>query len=825
VRAIFLFLVSTVGLFGQSTKVTLQATNIPGVNSSWPGEGGGCTGTVDNRSAVSRRNWYHSAIVTSASGTWSVTLQYSNVSCTGPFTSYGGSGSITQVSSPQVAFALDNANTPVSFVHIVITGNAVVSYVGQNQLPLSTTSGSAVFPCTVSQGCVGLTTWTSNGIPYGQGSSNPVFVGPGSQYQVYQAGAAGVPAIGAVHLDQSPAITGILPAANGGTTLSSLPLTVAIGGTGVTSAQGNGSKFQLSSGTTTNNDCVKFDANGNTVDSGSGCNTFSLPSGTQNQYLRIQPNTGNNTTTQFSSLPVVSSADFVFPTQSPSSPTSLSAGINSVTMVPVPNGMNFNDIAHYVYVAGTGTPEDCLITGGSGTSGQASGVIQITCAGSHSAGYTVQSSAIGIPEVIASVCASGGGRVMIPAGLFTVNGGWTVPSGCDLSLRGQGVGATYLQMASGVVGSPGTTGNWFTWATGSGLTGSSVDIGDMSIGDLTSTNHSAGSVILLQNRIDGLVSNIRIQYGFDDITCNNCAANVSFYNDHLFAAHYGLSFVGSQAQANVSDSTVSGGTAALSVNNSQTVGLYLSNTLFDNTATGGTTSSSAIRFTEVGTNAINEVVISGCDLESIGDGLEYNGTGASYLNNSVNISGSRINAGTYTVFGTGKVNGLHIVGNYLASSGSVASGAIIVCSDCQNLSVTSNRFYGQGTTIYFVQAGGTTSKNWKIDGNVLETNNTATYTFAIALANGMDKVIIDNNDFSGISAHTNLVTGLTNSRISDNNGLQAFAVLPACVAGLEGSNAGVTDSNTTTWGATVANGGANHILTRCNGTNWTVVAK
>lgn len=35
--------------------------------------------------------------------------------------------------------------------------------------------------------------------------------------------------------------------------------------------QGNGSKVQLSTGTTTTNDCVKFDANGNTVDAGAAC--------------------------------------------------------------------------------------------------------------------------------------------------------------------------------------------------------------------------------------------------------------------------------------------------------------------------------------------------------------------------------------------------------------------------------------------------------------------------------------------------------------------------------------------------------------------------
>jgi hypothetical protein len=39
----------------------------------------------------------------------------------------------------------------------------------------------------------------------------------------------------------------------------------------VTSGQGNGAKFQLSTGTTTTNDCVKFDANGNTVDAGAAC--------------------------------------------------------------------------------------------------------------------------------------------------------------------------------------------------------------------------------------------------------------------------------------------------------------------------------------------------------------------------------------------------------------------------------------------------------------------------------------------------------------------------------------------------------------------------
>lgn len=53
--------------------------------------------------------------------------------------------------------------------------------------------------------------------------------------------------------------------------------TVTVSG-GVSGVQGNGTKAQLSTGTTTTNDCVKFDANGNTVDAGAGCGTSAFSS-------------------------------------------------------------------------------------------------------------------------------------------------------------------------------------------------------------------------------------------------------------------------------------------------------------------------------------------------------------------------------------------------------------------------------------------------------------------------------------------------------------------------------------------------------------------
>jgi hypothetical protein len=53
------------------------------------------------------------------------------------------------------------------------------------------------------------------------------------------------------------------------------PLTSSGGAAPVISAtyQGNGAKVQASTGTTTTNDCVKFDVNGNTVDSGAPCSS------------------------------------------------------------------------------------------------------------------------------------------------------------------------------------------------------------------------------------------------------------------------------------------------------------------------------------------------------------------------------------------------------------------------------------------------------------------------------------------------------------------------------------------------------------------------
>lgn len=62
---------------------------------------------------------------------------------------------------------------------------------------------------------------------------------------------------------------------------------------------------------------------------------------------------------------------------------------------------------------------------------------------------------------------------------------------------------------------------------------------------------------------------------------------------------------------------------------------------------------------------------------------------------------------------------------------------------------------------------------------------------------------------------------------SDNPALvYTFAGLPSgSPAPLEGETYDISDSNTATWGATVAGGGSNHVSVRYNGTNWTVTGK
>jgi len=209
-------------------------------------------------------------------------------------------------------------------------------------LPGSPTAGTICNVTDSSVGCVAGTPVTAGG-----GATKCQVTWDGSNWQpgggVASAAAGGLTTAG-TGLNASPANTVNL----------TTPVAVANGGTGVTTAQGNGSKVQLSTGTTTTNDCVKFDANGNTVDFGAACGSGG--SGTVNsgtaQQLGFYATTGTVISgTNYVPSPTVTA---VSPNQNTVVSTSCSSSLTPKTIISTTGDaqiFEFNSSA-----SGTGAP-------------------------------------------------------------------------------------------------------------------------------------------------------------------------------------------------------------------------------------------------------------------------------------------------------------------------------------------------------------------------------------------------------------------------------------------------------------------------------------
>lgn len=117
---------------------------------------------------------------------------------------------------PAVTDTLTTATNTQTFSNKSISGSSnTLSNIPVSALATGTAIGVAI-------GGTGLTTATANGMLYGNGTSALGVTAAGSQYQVFQAGASGVPTVAALALGQSAAVTGQLGVANGGTGASSL---------------------------------------------------------------------------------------------------------------------------------------------------------------------------------------------------------------------------------------------------------------------------------------------------------------------------------------------------------------------------------------------------------------------------------------------------------------------------------------------------------------------------------------------------------------------------------------------------------------------------
>lgn len=145
----------------------------------------------------------------------------------------------------------------------------------------------------------------------------------------------------------------------------------------------------------------------------------------------------------------VIASNFNFAAQAPGG--TLNPGSNSITLRPVPPGVNGTNVNYYMYASGgTGTPESCLVTGGTAVSGAPSGTIIMTCANSHSGQWTVQSASAGIQEAATTI--PSGGNVLVQAGTWNIYG--------QISIIGQGV------CVSGVSTFPAVVLNWLGPSTG-----------------------------------------------------------------------------------------------------------------------------------------------------------------------------------------------------------------------------------------------------------------------------------------------------------------------------------------------------------------------
>ena len=161
---------------------------------------------------------------------------------------------------------------------------------------------------------------------------------------------------------------------------------------------------QLGNGTANNSFCLHGDSSwGACGDSGNAVSIQNVPVDStapiDNQVItyvaslgKYEPRAGSGVTAGMAATKY--SSDFNW-SQSPS--TNLSTpGAKTVNLAACVAGVLASEPQYYVYVAGTGTAEAVLVTGGSCQGDGQSGTLQFTTANAHPAGYTVGSASSGI---------------------------------------------------------------------------------------------------------------------------------------------------------------------------------------------------------------------------------------------------------------------------------------------------------------------------------------------------------------------------------------------------------------------------------------------
>lgn len=240
-----------------------------------------------------------------------------------------------------------------------------------------------------------------------------------------------------------------------------------------------------------------------------------IPSGSQFQHLRIKPNTGNNTTLEFTGVNY-KTTDFTW-TQTPGGSLTGGGGAQSITLTPCPLGVTVSGTsATPIYITGgTGTAEAITPTGGTCTSGATTGTIIVAPANNHSGAWTITTATFFLQEAINVVGAAGGGVIEIPIGTYVLYATVRIRVN-DINVQGAGhrdlggnTGATYITRT-------GDFGDSIYAASGSGATLNNVHISGMTLEQ--TINYVAGSPPTLSNRPTS-GAHVHVQ------DCSNCSVH------------------------------------------------------------------------------------------------------------------------------------------------------------------------------------------------------------------------------------------------------------------------------------------------------------
>ncbi len=137
---------------------------------------------------------------------------------------------------------------------------------------------------------------------------------------------------------------------------------------------------------------------------------------------KYQPKPGGGVTAGMQAIKYAT--DFNW-TQSPAADLS-SPGAKTVTLSVCPPGVTGSEPYYYVYIAGIGTAEAALVTGGTCSGNGQPGTLQFTTVNAHAAGYTVGSASGGLQEALIAAritlsnptLAGQSGKVIVPPGEF-----------------------------------------------------------------------------------------------------------------------------------------------------------------------------------------------------------------------------------------------------------------------------------------------------------------------------------------------------------------------------------------------------------------------